>query len=54
MIYLHKYSIPYSPVSTLSKEELNRFLEEKQALEFGNGFEQQIGGQIEAGFTITV
>lgn len=48
-----KYSIPYSPLSTLSKEELNRFLEEKQALEFGHSLEHQIGGQIEAGFMIT-
>ncbi|WP_256972878.1 hypothetical protein [Clostridium botulinum] len=60
MIYLYKYlllnnynikySIPYSPLSTLSEEELNKFLEEEQVLEFGHSLEQQIGGQIEAGF----
>ncbi len=51
-VFQIKYSIPYSPLSILSKEELNKLLEEKQALEFGHSLEQQIGGQIEAGFMI--
>lgn len=48
-----KYSIPYSPLSALSKEELNKCLEEGQTLEFGHSLEQQIGGQTEAGFILT-
>jgi hypothetical protein len=48
-----KHSIPYSPLSALSKEELNKCLEEGQTLEFGHSLEQQIGGQTEAGFIIT-
>ncbi|MGH4122831.1 MAG: class I SAM-dependent methyltransferase [Clostridium sp.] len=48
-----KYSIPYSPLSALSKEKLNECLEAGQTLEFGHSLEQQIGGQIEAGFVIT-
>ncbi len=52
-VFQIKYSIPYSPLSTLSEEELNKFLEEEQVLGFGHSLEQQIGGQIEAGFMIT-
>lgn len=48
-----KHSIPYSPLTALSKEELNKCLEDGQTLEFGHSLEQQIGGQIEAGFVIT-
>lgn len=48
-----KNSIPYSPFTALSKEELSKCLEEGQTLEFGHSLEQQIGGQIEAGFIIT-
>ena len=48
-----KYSIPHSPLSALSKEELNKCLEDGQTLEFGHSLEQQIGGQTEAGFIIT-
>ncbi|WP_243156746.1 hypothetical protein [Clostridium sporogenes] len=51
---MYKYFITYSPLSTLSKEGLNKLLEEKQSLEFCHSLEQQIGGQIEAGFMITV
>jgi SAM-dependent methyltransferase len=47
-----KNSIPYSPFSALSVEELNKCLEEGQTLEFGHSLEQQIGGQVEAGFII--
>jgi SAM-dependent methyltransferase len=48
-----KYSIPYSPLTALSKEELNKCLEDGHTLEFGHSLEQQIGGQIDAGFVIT-
>jgi SAM-dependent methyltransferase len=47
-----KYALPYSDVDSLSKEELDKLLEEKDALEFGHTLEQQIGGQIAAGFLI--
>ncbi|GKX30767.1 methyltransferase [Vallitalea longa] len=47
-----KYSIPYSPFSALTEEELSKSLENGEALEFGHSLEQQIGGQIEVGFVI--
>ena len=43
------YSIPYSDIQTLSKEEIKR----KKYLEFGHSLSDLIGGQIEAGFKIT-
>lgn len=48
-----KNSIPYTTMKALSKEELNIYLKSKGPIEFGHTLESQIGGQIEAGFTIT-
>lgn len=47
-----KYRLPYSDLTSLSEEEKERFLHEDAPLEFGHLLEDQIGGQIDAGFVI--
>jgi SAM-dependent methyltransferase len=48
-----RYSIPYSDLEQLSDAEKKRYQEEGIPFEFGHSLEDQIGGQIEAGFVIT-
>jgi SAM-dependent methyltransferase len=48
-----KYALPYSDMKQLSEEEKRRYKEEGVPFEFGHTLEDQIGGQIAAGFTIT-
>lgn len=45
--------IPYSDVVQLSKEQLQKRIDEHKTLEFGHTLQDQIGGQISAGFAIT-
>ncbi len=47
------YSIPYSDIESLPKDRPKRQLEAKEPLEFGHTLEDQIKGQIDAGFMIT-
>ncbi len=47
-----KYSLPYADINSLSKEELRGIIDKNEPLEFGHTLEQQIGGQLSAGFTI--
>ncbi|MGB0372623.1 MAG: class I SAM-dependent methyltransferase [Opitutales bacterium] len=47
-----QYTLPFSDLKSLSKEKLERILKEEHALEFGHSLEDQIGGQIQAGFAI--
>jgi SAM-dependent methyltransferase len=47
------YSIPYSDLSSQDEAIRKRRIEEGQALEFGHTLEDQIGGQLEAGFVLT-
>ncbi len=47
-----KYALPYSDVNSLSKEELEDVIDKNEPLEFGHTLEQQIGGQINAGFLV--
>ncbi len=47
------YSIPYSDIKSLPEDELKRQLEAREPLEFGHTLEDQIKGQIDAGFIIT-
>ncbi|MBN1813734.1 MAG: class I SAM-dependent methyltransferase [Anaerolineae bacterium] len=47
-----KYALPYSEADILSEEERQRLLERGEPLEFSHTLEEQIGGQIEAGFLI--
>ena len=48
-----KYELPYSDEKDLGEEERKRLIEEKQPMEFSHTLEDQIGGQIAAGFVIT-
>jgi SAM-dependent methyltransferase len=47
-----KYAIPCSNVDGLSEAERRRYLEMGEFIEFSHTLEEQIGGQIEAGFLI--
>ncbi len=47
-----KYRIPYSDLEQLTAEELQQKILNQETLEFGHSLEDQIGGQIEAGFLI--
>jgi SAM-dependent methyltransferase len=48
-----KYSLPYSDLTDLTEEERNSYIKKNEPLEFGHTLDQQIGGQIRAGFAIT-
>jgi ubiquinone/menaquinone biosynthesis C-methylase UbiE len=48
-----KYAIPYSDVTSLTDEERRRYTDSEEPLVFGHTLEDQIGGQIAAGFVIT-
>lgn len=48
-----RYPLPYSDLHDLSAEELNSEYGKDAPLEFSHSFDDQIGGQIDAGFVIT-
>ncbi len=48
-----KYSIPYSDLDNMDQEDLDLCIEEAIPLEFGHSLSDLIGGQTEAGFSIT-
>lgn len=52
-IFEVKHAIPYSDLRNLTDEQLRVHLESNRALEFGHSLEDQIQGQIDAGFVIT-
>ena len=45
--------LPYSDLTHLTPEELQRYKDDLQPLEFGHTLEDQIGGQLDAGFVLT-
>jgi SAM-dependent methyltransferase len=47
-----KFKLPYSDVDNLPEEEVQRYLEEKEPFEFSHTLEDQIGGQLDAGFLL--
>ncbi|MGH7600013.1 MAG: class I SAM-dependent methyltransferase [bacterium] len=47
-----KHALPYSDVSSLSEEEKQRLIAAGEPLEFGHTLEDQIGGQLDAGFLL--
>jgi SAM-dependent methyltransferase len=47
-----KYALPYSDVTSLTDEERRRYTDTNEPLAFGHTIEDQIGGQIAAGFAI--
>lgn len=48
-----RHSLPYSDLAALGEEEIKHKIEQNIPLEFGHTLEDQIGGQIAAGFAIT-
>lgn len=48
-----RYALPYSDVTSLTQEEMQRFIDEEVPLEFSHTLEDQIGGQLDAGFLLT-
>ncbi|KIE44759.1 hypothetical protein U732_350 [Clostridium argentinense CDC 2741] len=52
-IFEIKHSIPYLDLESLSKEDIDEFIEKDYPFEFGHTLEDQIKGQIDAGFVIT-
>ncbi len=48
-----RYRLPYSDVEQLSEQEQQRYRDEGLPFEFSHTLEEQIGGQIAAGFAIT-
>jgi SAM-dependent methyltransferase len=48
-----KHKLPYSDLESLTESQKVRYIENGDAFEFSHTLEEQIGGQIAAGFTIT-
>jgi hypothetical protein len=48
-----KYKIPYADITDLDKSIIKERLENKEPMEFSHTLDDQIGGQINAGFAIT-
>ncbi len=51
--FVVRYSLPYSDVESQSAEAVQRRIDSGEPLEFGHTLEDQIGGQLDAGFVIT-
>lgn len=47
-----KYKIPYSDLDSLTEEQRRRYTDKNEPLIFGHSLEDQIGGQLRAGFKI--
>jgi SAM-dependent methyltransferase len=47
------HAIPYSDLEVLTPEERQRRLDAGEPLEFGHSLQDQIGGQLDAGFVLT-
>jgi SAM-dependent methyltransferase len=48
-----RHKLPYSDLTSLDPEERKKYEDDWQPYEFGHTWEDQIGGQLEAGFVIT-
>lgn len=49
---LLRHSVPYSDLTSIDEDERQAFIEAEEALEFGHSLQDQIGGQLDAGFLI--
>lgn len=47
-----RHPLPYSDLADLSPDELQRYLDDEQPLEYSHSFDDQIGGQLDAGFVL--
>ena len=48
-----RHKLPYSDLTSLSEEERQSYVDDQQPLEFGHTLDDQIGGQLDAGFVLT-
>jgi SAM-dependent methyltransferase len=48
-----RHSIPYSDLESLTEEESRQYLDKNEPLVFGHTLEDQLGGQLDAGFHLT-
>lgn len=48
-----KYAAPYSDLTSLTEAERRRSMDRNEPLAFGHTLEDQLGGQLEAGFVLT-
>ena len=48
-----RHKLPYADLTHLRPDELRRWIDENQPLEWSHTLEEQIGGQLEAGFVLT-
>lgn len=48
-----RHQLPYSDLTHLEPDELQRYMDDEQPLEFGHTLDDQIGGQLAAGFMLT-
>jgi SAM-dependent methyltransferase len=48
-----RHSVPYSDLASLTDEERHRYAERDEPLVFGHTLEDQLGGQLDAGFVLT-
>jgi SAM-dependent methyltransferase len=51
-LFVVRHALPYSDIASLPKEELDELLSKCEPLEFGHSLQDQIGGQVDAGFLI--
>jgi ubiquinone/menaquinone biosynthesis C-methylase UbiE len=47
-----RYALPYSDLTSLDAEVRQRYQDDLQPMEFGHTLEDQIGGQLDAGFVL--
>ena len=47
-----KYAIPYSDLTSLDQTERDKYIQTDSPIEFGHSLDDQIGGQLDAGFCI--
>jgi hypothetical protein len=48
-----RHTLPFDEAEHLDKERLQALIENEEPLTFSHSFEDQIGGQIDAGFVLT-
>ena len=48
-----RHSIPYSDLTSLTREELQERIDMGETLDFGHSLDDQIGGRLKAGFVLT-
>jgi SAM-dependent methyltransferase len=48
-----KYALPYSDLESLDETRRAKYIADREPLEFSHTFEEQIGGQLAAGFLLT-